>query len=203
TKMLNSYYSQAVEGINKSVMRMVNIINHLKEFGRQEQGKDEVVDIHHVIENSFFLLEKQLSNRNIKVIKNYVTDILPVRMCPQNIEQVFINLLVNARDAVKDSTVKEIQISTTFDKDYVYVSVADTGTGIPDNIRDKIFQPFFTTKPQNEGTGLGLSIIHSILKDHQGEINIAPFQLGRGALFTIKLPLTTSSEEINYGPEKS
>ena len=104
------------------------------------------------------------------------------------LEQAFINLLTNARDAVADSTHKEIIITCRVESDDVELTVRDTGSGIPPGLEQRIFDPFFTTKEVGAGTGLGLSITYGIIQDHEGSISVTS-HLGEGAAFLVRLPL--------------
>src|SRR5204862_5508636 len=103
------------------------------------------------------------------------------------LEQVFINLLTNARDALDGSRGKTIRVATSRDEDWIRIRFADTGPGIPRELEQRIFDPFFTTKEVGAGTGVGLSITYSILKEYGGEISVTG-QPGKGATFVIELP---------------
>jgi signal transduction histidine kinase len=111
-----------------------------------------------------------------------------VQGCPVQLEQVFVNLLANALDAMKDSRAKLIRIATAVENGSVCIQVKDTGTGIPADILSRIFDPFFTTKEVGLGTGLGLSISYGILKEHHGDITVQSV-VGHGTEFLIHLPL--------------
>jgi two-component system NtrC family sensor kinase len=103
-------------------------------------------------------------------------------------EQVFLNLINNAKDAMEDSQDKNIQLILKEDSGKAFFSIRDSGKGIPDEIKDKIFDPFFTTKEVNKGTGIGLSIVASIIKDMDGEIKFES-KLGHGTTFIVELPI--------------
>jgi signal transduction histidine kinase len=111
---------------------------------------------------------------------------------PLQLEQVFINLLTNARDAVADSPRKAIRISVTVDSRTAEITFADTGPGIPPGLERRIFDPFFTTKEVGQGTGLGLSITYGIIKDLGGTISVVSSP-GEGATFLVRLPLAPPS----------
>jgi signal transduction histidine kinase len=108
------------------------------------------------------------------------------------LEQVFVNLLTNARDALEDTERKAVSITTRTDGTIVEVAFSDTGSGIPAELLPRIFDPFFTTKPSGHGTGLGLSISYGILKEHHGEIQVES-RVGEGTTFIIHLPIDTAS----------
>jgi C4-dicarboxylate-specific signal transduction histidine kinase len=105
------------------------------------------------------------------------------------LEQVFINLLTNARDAVASSPRRMISIDCAIGADFAELSLSDTGPGIPNGMEQRIFDPFFTTKEVGKGTGLGLSITYGILKEHHGTITAAKKPTGEGATFVVQLPL--------------
>ena len=122
---------------------------------------------------------------------------IPEILChPQQLSQVFINLLTNAGQAIEGHGT--ITVRSWSEGEYVFVSVADTGSGIPEEIRCRIFDPFFTTKEIGKGTGLGLSICFDIIQKHGGEITVDS-AVGHGTTFTIRLPLTGSAAGLSKG----
>jgi signal transduction histidine kinase len=125
--------------------------------------------------------------RQIKVELHFPPDDVVVIGNAIQLEQVFINLLTNARDALADVAFKAITITCTIDADMVNITVADSGLGIPPGLEQRIFDPFFTTKEVGAGTGLGLSITYGIIKEHQGMIAVEN-RPGKGASFLIQLP---------------
>jgi C4-dicarboxylate-specific signal transduction histidine kinase len=174
---------KAMEQLRKAT----EIITHLRTFGRPAPVRLEPVDVDDVIARSLSLVQEQLRIRAIEVSFDLHGVDLIVRGNPIQLEQVFVNLLTNARDALADADRREIHIASRRDGDKVRVTLADTGPGIPAEIEQRIFDPFFTTKEVGGGTGLGLSITYSIVKEHGGEIWVD----GRpeeGAIFHIELP---------------
>jgi signal transduction histidine kinase len=148
----------------------------------------ELVDVDDVIERSLLLMQEQLRLRGIEVELDLSPDELIVLGNSIQLEQVFINLLTNARDALAESRGKTIRIATSADADWIRIRFSDTGPGIPKELEQRIFDPFFTTKEVGTGTGLGLSITYSIVKEHRGNIEVEPHR-GRGANFLIELPV--------------
>jgi two-component system NtrC family sensor kinase len=151
------------------------------------RGRDEAwqpVDLHEEIESSLTLLNHLLKDR--VTVHRTLGELPPVECIRSQIDQVFLNLLANAAQAIPGPG--EITVETRRDGDTAVVIVRDTGTGIPAGIADRIFDPFFTTKPVGEGTGLGLSISYEIVKKHGGDITAASAP-GGGAVFTVRLPL--------------
>jgi C4-dicarboxylate-specific signal transduction histidine kinase len=175
-----------LENAMEQVRKATAIISHLRTFGRAAPVSLEPVDVDEVIERSLLLMQEQLRLRAIDVELDLCADELVVLGNAIQLEQVFINLLTNARDALSESRGKTIRIGTSRDGDWTRIRFADTGPGIPRELEKRIFDPFFTTKEVGTGTGLGLSITYSIVKEHGGEITVEP---GRGASFLIELPL--------------
>lgn len=183
---VESCLDEIVEGAGK----MERIISHLRNFTRKSTEDFEWVDVHAVIDESLLMLSKQLSTRGISVVKRY-GDSLPKVYCnPFQLEQVFINLATNARDAIeaKRSGVGTIEIETRLGANMIEVVYADDGCGIPEATKSKIFNPFFTTKEVGKGMGLGLSISYGILSRLNASI-LVESSVGKGSVFTIKLPV--------------
>jgi C4-dicarboxylate-specific signal transduction histidine kinase len=176
-----------LEKAMEQVRKATEIISHLRTFGRAAPMSVEPVDIDDVIERSLLLLHEQLRLRGIEVELELCPDELVVLGNPIQLEQVFINLLTNARDALEDSRRKTIRIATSRTDESIKIAFSDTGPGIAAEIEPRIFDPFFTTKEVGAGTGLGLSITYSILKEYGGEISVSS-RPGKGATFLIELP---------------
>ena len=179
-----------VEDLGKAmeqVRKATEIISHLRTFGRAARVSIEQVDIDDVIERSLLLVQEQLRLRGIEVELELCPDELLVVANPIQLEQVFINLLTNARDALADSKRKTIRIASSRDDERIRIAFSDTGPGIPRELQQRIFDPFFTTKEVGTGTGLGLSITYSILKEYGGGISVDS-RPGKGATFLVELP---------------
>jgi histidine kinase len=178
------------EEIDSHVDRATKIINHMREFGRKSDMKLRKIQLNEVLRKAFDIFSQQLKIRGIEVTWDIQEDLSLIMGDPSRLEQVFINLLINARDAIEDrwegKTVKkgdkQIALKTREERGKVIAEVHDTGAGIPATVRDKIFEPFFTTKKVGKGTGLGLSISYGIIQDCGGEIR-AESQDGGGATF--------------------
>jgi C4-dicarboxylate-specific signal transduction histidine kinase len=176
-----------LEKAMEQVRKATEIISHLRTFGRAARVNIEQVDIDDVIERSLLLVQEQLRLRGIEVELELCPDELLVVANPIQLEQVFINLLTNARDALEDSKRKTIRIASSRDEERIRITFSDTGPGIPRELQQRIFDPFFTTKEVGTGTGLGLSITYSILKEYGGGISVAS-RPGNGATFLVELP---------------
>ena len=176
-----------LEKAMEQVRKATEIISHLRTFGRAARVSIEQVDVDDVIERSLLLVHEQLRLRGIEVELELCPDELLVVANPIQLEQVFINLLTNARDALVDSKRKTIRIASSRDGERIRIAFSDTGPGIPLELQQRIFDPFFTTKEVGTGTGLGLSITYSILKEYGGEISVDS-RPGKGAMFLVELP---------------
>ena len=178
--------------IEDHVDRAAKITNHMRLFGRKTTFTKEKTNINDILHRAFDIFSQQLKLREIEVIWQLEQKLPDVILDPVRLEQVFINLLINARDAIvtrsdnesSGTGDKKITISTAIENQNIIVKIGDTGTGIPDAIAQKIFEPFFTTKKVGEGTGLGLSISYGIVKESGGEIRVEK-NPGGGAVFTL------------------
>ena len=178
-----------LEKIEKQTFRAAKIVNGLLNLSRPGTSDSEQnsVDINGVIGDVFVLLEHQFEAGSIKVRRELSSSPAIVAGIEHQLQQVFLNLFLNARDAMPRGG--WLSVSTRFDEDgMVLVEVADTGSGIPTEYLARIYDPFFTTKAIGRGTGLGLSITYGIVRDHQGSIQCDSAQ-GQGTRFTLTLPL--------------
>ncbi len=172
----------------QQVRKATEIISHLRTFGRAAPATREPISLRQVIERALSLMQEQLRQRDIEVTVDLGAAEPVVVGNPIQLEQVFINLLTNARDALADSPRKAIRISSAVGSADVEIAFADTGNGIPPGLERRIFDPFFTTKEVGKGTGLGLSITYGIIGEHGGTISVVS-PSGEGATFVIHLPL--------------
>lgn len=170
--------------IESGTERVITIVRRLRSFARLDEAELKEVDIHKGIEDTLTLIHHEIKNR-IKIVREY-GDLPPVTCYPGRLNQVFLNLLNNARQAIEGEGT--ITISTDVRDGHVVMRFADTGKGIaPENL-SKVFDPGFTTKGARVGTGLGLSICYQIIEDHKGKMDVES-EVGRGTVFTIRLPL--------------
>jgi histidine kinase len=190
--------------IDSHVDRAANIINHLRQFGRKSDLTLETVQVNDVLLKAFDMFSQQLKLREIAVQWSLDQDLALIQAEPGRLEQVFINLLLNSRDAIETRwgqthdappSAKMITIKTYMGKGNVIIEVHDTGIGIPHGIRARIFEPFFTTKKMGDGTGIGLSISYGIVKDFGGRIQVQS-DPGRGACFKITFPTGDPDERL-------
>src|SRR5881398_2279126 len=172
----------------QQVGKATEIISHLRTFGRAAPVSREPISLRQVIERALSLMREQLRLREIEVTVDLGPGEPMVVGNAIQLEQVFINLLTNARDAVAEAPRKAIRIAGSTGSGAVEVSLADSGHGIPPGLERRIFDPFFTTKEVGKGTGLGLSITYGIINEHGGTISVVS-PPGEGATFLIHLPL--------------
>jgi len=172
----------------QQVSKATEIISHLRTFGRAAPVNREAISLREVIARALSLMREQLRLREIEVTVDLGPEEPLVVGNEIQLEQVFINLLTNARDAVAESPRKQIRIAAAAGSGVVEVTVADSGHGIPPGLERRIFDPFFTTKQVGKGTGLGLSITYGIINEHGGTISVVS-PPGDGATFLIHLPL--------------
>jgi len=171
--------------------RVKKIVQDLRTFSRMDHAELQDVDLHEEIERTLALMEPRFKN-GITVDRDF-GELPRVRCYAGQLNQVFLNLLMNACDAMKDQG--KITIRTRRGPLGVRLSFSDDGPGIPENVRTRIFDPFFTTKPVGEGTGLGLSLSHGIIERHGGSIHVES-QPGEGAMFVIDLPLVPIGDAL-------
>jgi PAS domain S-box-containing protein len=177
--------------IKSGADRVINIVRRLKSFARLDEAELKTVDIHEGLEDTLTLIHHELKH-NIKVTKNF-GDVPPISCFPGKLNQVFLNLLINSKQAIKNKGIISIK---TFVKDKkVHIVIKDTGSGIRKENLKKVFDPGFTTKGRGVGAGLGLSISYQIIQDHKGEIKVES-EPGKGSAFTIIIPMDLK-EQLN------
>jgi len=161
-----------------------SLVLNLKGFSRVDRDGMDSMDLNEGLESALMIAAHQLRDR-VKVVKN-LQPLPKVRCMPSQMNQVFLNLITNAGQAIEGEGTLTVESRVAGNQ--VEISIADTGSGIPDEILPKIFDPFFTTKPVGEGTGLGLSIVHKIIKGHGGSIKVRTTPK-KGSVFTLSLPV--------------
>ncbi|HBA88901.1 MAG TPA: hypothetical protein DCZ75_13235 [Geobacter sp.] len=178
------------------IERIEGIVRNLKSFSRLDSSQMAEADLNACLDTTISIIWNEIKYK-AELVKQYGE--LPQVTCfAQQMNQVFMNLLVNAAHAIE--TAGTITVTTWADATQVHVSVADTGSGIPPEICDRIFEPFFTTKPAGKGTGLGLSISYDIVKKHGGEITVRSVP-GKGTEFVVSVPLRAPLAEAPETPE--
>jgi PAS domain S-box-containing protein len=178
--------SKILEKIAKQTFRASEIVNSLLNFSRTSKAEMEDLDLNRVIRETVQLIEPQLIHAGVSVELRQEPNPPPVRANSNKMQQVFLNLFLNARDAME--TGGRLIVTTRTDGDSLKIDVADTGKGIPQEDLPRIFDPFFTTKVAKKGTGLGLAVSYGIVREHGGTIDVTS-QPGEGTVFHLDLPL--------------
>ncbi|HEX6122339.1 MAG TPA: ATP-binding protein, partial [Ktedonobacterales bacterium] len=190
----NERVLRELESAMRQVRKATEIISHLRTFGRAAPVSREPVEINAVIERSLSLMREQLRLRQIAVELRFSAEEPIVYGNAIQLEQVCINLLANARDALAAAPTKRITVASRVEGETVLLTFHDSGCGIPAGLEQRIFDPFFTTKDVGQGTGLGLSITYGIIQEHQGTISVESIP-DEGTSFLIQLPLGVPEEE--------
>ena len=175
---------ELLEDSAEGLKQMSSLVLNLKGFARVDRDGMDTIDLNDSIRSALTIAGHQLRDR-IQVVQE-LGDVPKVKCMPSQINQVFLNMITNAAQAMDDEG--KLTIRSVAKPNVVEVSFEDTGSGIPDDVLPKIFDPFFTTKPVGEGTGLGLSIVHKIIQGHGGAIRVKS-QVGKGTTFFVELPL--------------
>jgi len=175
------------------LLRVKRIVQDLRDFSRGASDETwQVIDLHAALDSTLNIVRNEIRYK-ASIVRNY-GDLPEIECLPSRLNQVFLNLLVNAGHAIETSGT--ITIATGTDRGEAWIRISDTGGGIRPEYRNRIFEPFFTTKPVGQGTGLGLSVSYSIVRNHGGRIEVES-EVGRGTAFTIRLPLRrTESQAI-------
>lgn len=181
---LAPFTADSLGTINMHINRIARIVRSLGDFARLYPKQKVLTSLKDILQNTIDLVRYDNNFKKIEISTD-VQDIKPVTIDPDEIQQVFLNLMLNARDAMPDGGKLNIAIRSS--NGFVEAVFTDTGTGIDPEHRDKLFDPFFTTKGPAKGTGLGLSICYSIIKDHGGSIEVDSVK-GGGTSFTLRIP---------------
>ena len=176
-----------LEKVKKHTLSCKRIVDSLLNFARASETHRRSADVHAGLESVLIIVEKQVGKRQVEIHRRYAASLPPVSIDEDKMAQVYMNILLNAFQAIDDQG--EVHITTAYDRasDTVRIGFIDTGGGIPSAHLDKIFDPFYTTKKDQEGTGLGLSVSYGIVQEHDGDIQVES-RPGHGSTFTIILP---------------
>ncbi len=186
--------------IIQETKRVREIVRNLLDFARQSTPNKESINLNEIIRQLLKLVTSQKEFRKIKIEERYDDNLPEILVDKNQIQQVFLNLLMNAGEAIEEEG--RITISTTHDDKFILVAIGDSGCGITDDALDKIFDPFYTTKPVGQGTGLGLSISYGIIQQHHGTIRCES-SAGSGTTFTVALPVSPDADELNKPSENN
>ena len=178
---VNDLLTESLAGL----LRVKNIVQDLKDFSHVSETEMQWANLEDGLESTLNVVWNELKYK-ADVIRDY-GGLPEVECIPSQLNQVFMNLLVNAAQAIRDRGV--ITLRTRQLDENVHIEIADTGSGIPPEIVNRIFDPFFTTKPVGSGTGLGLSITHGIIRKHNGRVEVES-ELGKGTTFRLIIPIS-------------
>jgi len=169
----------------EEVERLISTVQRMLNFYRPSPKQHGATDVHEVIEDVLALTDKRLQRGRVRVHRTYDSDVPPLNAIKNQLKQVFLNLVVNAIEAMPQGGELEIGTSLSDDGKWVSVAFQDHGMGLPQKAVAHLFEPFYTTK--KKGTGLGLSVSYGLIEQHGGNIVVESAE-GQGARFTVKLP---------------
>jgi two-component system NtrC family sensor kinase len=189
---------QTLQKIVVQANRSRDIIRGLLDFSRQRKPDKTLCNINNLLTESLSFLENQALMQNIKIVTQFDDEIPSIVIDPSQVQRVFINMIVNAAEAMNGNGQLSMTTMHNQAKKFIEVVISDTGTGITEENLEKIFDPFFTTKETGHGVGLGLAISYGIIKEHGGSISIES-EVGKGTTFTIRLPITGEISGVMHG----
>jgi signal transduction histidine kinase len=175
--------------------RAQKIVRNLLDFARESEIESDAHEVQDLIENTLRLATNQIKLKKVKIKGELEPNLPSIYGDRHQLEQVFLNIVLNALDAMPDGGSLTIACTPTWDRELVSVDFTDTGVGIPEQKISDIFNPFFTTKPDAKGTGLGLSVSLGIIRQHGGDIKVRS-QVGKGTTFSVSLPIAKVPAEI-------
>ena len=179
--------------IYSETSRVSKTVANLLAFSRKTKPEFTPVNVNAFLTETLSLSEYQMRLQGVTVKRSLSSDLLPVLADPGQLKQAFLNLLLNAQDAMPQGGTLTLETKNSRDKGVV-VKISDTGVGIPKECFSEIFEPFYTTKKAGSGVGLGLSVVYGIVRDHKGIIKVDSI-VGHGTTFTIRLPAYKPGEE--------
>ncbi len=182
----------AISIISSEIDRMAELVGNLLQFSRRSHSQNSSLDLREELKNAVDLIHYHFRSKGIEIVKDFTEQLPMVHGDRQQLRQVFLNLLTNAGDAMPTGgtmTLRARSQETT-----VVVEISDTGSGIDPANLQKVWEPFFTTKPEGKGTGLGLAICRRTVEEHRGTISVES-ESGRGTTFKIILPTTTPQDQ--------
>jgi two-component system NtrC family sensor kinase len=185
---------QNLEVIVKQTLRCRETVKGLLDFARQSSASPSTTEVNSVVDKTLLLLENQTIFQNIRTVRDFAPDLPQAPVDAGQLQQVIINIVINAADAMEENGVLTIETRKAPQAREILIQISDTGKGIPEDILPLIFEPFFTTKKVGKGTGLGLSIVHGIVTRAGGKIEVASSP--SGTTFTIRLPIAQEGNNV-------
>jgi len=187
------YYSN-LRKIVKETSRCKEIVKGLLEFARPKEPETSIVNINDVVEKSLSIIETKTLFQNIKIKKKYSSSLPKITADSAQLQQVFINMIINAAEAMEGNGSLTIETGINDSGKQIIIRFQDTGPGIPEEVKNRLFEPFFTTKEVGKGTGLGLAICYSFIRKHNGTIEVKS-KLNQGSTFIVKLPIKDEQQK--------
>lgn len=192
---------QSLEVIVKQTLRCRETVKGLLDFARQTSSTPSITEVNSIVDKTLLLLENQTIFQNIRTVRKFSPNLPSVLIDAGQLQQVVINIVINAADAMEENGVLTIETCRARNTSEILLKISDTGKGIPDDILPLIFEPFFTTKKVGKGTGLGLAIVHGIVTRAGGKIEVE--SSAKGATFTIRLPIAQEGSKVERTPEQN
>ncbi len=183
-----SPFYENLKKIVKETSRCKNIVRGLLEFARPKEPETSLININEIVDSALAIMERQTLFQNIKIKKTYASDLPKIVADGAQLQQVFMNIILNAAEAMDGDGRLTLSTSLNEDGSYIEAQFSDTGHGIKEEDKIRLFEPFFSTKEVGKGTGLGLAISYSIIQKHNGTIEV-DCQIGKGSTFTVRLPV--------------
>jgi signal transduction histidine kinase len=180
--------AHTVQMMTSATERMTALVDHLRDYGRRSGGAAVSTSLNDVAQGATLFIQGEVAKRGVELTLRLASPSPQVLADPMELEQVVLNLLLNARDALAESPERRVIVETRIEDDHAVLEVRDSGPGVPEVARRRIFEPFFTTKPVGVGTGLGLPVSREIVRRHGGELAVGDAPEG-GACFRMLLPL--------------
>lgn len=190
-----------LSSIERATERIQNIVLGLRIYSRSNKDIDTIFDVNDVTQKSISLIQEIYGKIGVNFVEEYSKDQIFLKGDLGKYQQILMNLISNAKDALVESSEKLITISTNAKDDFIEIHIKDTGKGISNEMQERIFESFFTTKEAGAGTGLGLSITQELISELNGQISLDS-ELGKGTTFTLRLPRSSQEEADNFNHEQ-
>jgi len=189
-KSQDPFITEQLSYIKENIDRISKIVRELVDFSRPPSYERAMHDITDIIKTALGIVKYDKRVRNVKFDTDLKKSLPQINVAADQLLQVFVNILINALDAIEGNGI--ITVKSNYDEEYIYVDITDNGCGMDEKTMEKIFDPFFTTKEVGKGTGLGLSVSYGIIKQYNGEIQVKS-KLNEGSTFTVKIPIKQNS----------
>ncbi|MEJ5352368.1 MAG: ATP-binding protein [Melioribacteraceae bacterium] len=189
-KSQDPFITEQLSYIKENIDRISKIVRELVDFSRPPSYERAMHDVTDIIKTALGIVKYDKRVRNVKFDTDLKKSLPQINVAADQLLQVFVNILINALDAIEGNGI--ITVKSNYDEEYIYVDITDNGCGMDEKTMEKIFDPFFTTKEVGKGTGLGLSVSYGIIKQYNGEI-LVKSKLNEGSTFTVKIPIKQNS----------